>query len=368
MTSDFSSALYLGLKHPHHSIPPWDAFSYGAPTALVKPAEAHRVEGALTRLLNCEKALMAPSTLHLVWDVFGSLPKDTSQLFVARQIYPVLQWGVERAIARKIPVHVFDALDSNALAQALHTNRLKGKRPVLVTDGWYTAHGRMPPLRNYMRLIRSLNGIMIIDDTQAVGILGKHPDASMPYGYGGGGSLAWNGISGNDIILLTSFAKGFGVPVAALGASKEWIQSFFAESETSIHSSPASIPALLALTRALRINHSKGDALRKRLLNNVRVFRKLLHRARFKTRGWLFPVQFIYPHQRIDAYDIQQYLAHHSIRSILLKSNEESKPRLACVLRADHSKQEISRFASIISQLTGCPSSTNLFPVPIGVL
>lgn len=59
----------------------------------------------------------------------------------------------------------------------------------------------------------------MLDDTQALGILGCYPRPDAPYGEGGGGSLRHFGIQSPEILSGNSLVKGFGVPVAVLAGT-----------------------------------------------------------------------------------------------------------------------------------------------------
>ena len=83
--------------------------------------------------------------------------------------------------------------------------------------------------------------LLVADDTQALGILGHSPDARMPYGHGGGGSLRWSGIGGPEALVFASLAKGFGVPIAVLAGSRARIREFEEKSLTRVHCSPPSM-------------------------------------------------------------------------------------------------------------------------------
>ena len=54
----------------------WDRLTLGKPAALESPPGAREVEGELAALTGCERAVLAPSTLHLFWDLFGILAKQ----------------------------------------------------------------------------------------------------------------------------------------------------------------------------------------------------------------------------------------------------------------------------------------------------
>jgi len=71
--ADFTSALYLGLRHGAGSLRPWARLTTGRPAALADPPGAREVAGALAALAGCGAGSLAPSTLHLFWDLFGVL-------------------------------------------------------------------------------------------------------------------------------------------------------------------------------------------------------------------------------------------------------------------------------------------------------
>ena len=81
---DFTSALYLGLEHGAARSVRWDRLTLGKPAALEAPPGAREVEGKLAALTGCGRALLAPSTLHLFWDLFGILAKRDVMIFLRR--------------------------------------------------------------------------------------------------------------------------------------------------------------------------------------------------------------------------------------------------------------------------------------------
>src|SRR5262245_45621806 len=103
---DFTSALYLGLRHPSAALAPWQALSAGRPAALAETAGAGAVAAKLARLAGCEAGTLLPSTLHLFWDLFASLPNH-AVFYVDSGAYPVARWGVERVMARGARQHAY---------------------------------------------------------------------------------------------------------------------------------------------------------------------------------------------------------------------------------------------------------------------
>src|SRR5262249_45152342 len=203
-------------------------------------------------------------------------------------VYPIVRWGIERVAARGIPVQSFPHHDANALWWQLEQDAHRRVRPIVVADGYCPGCNEPAPLAAYLEGARAFGGQMILDDTQALGILGHSPAPDAPYGKGGGGSLRWSNISAPDVLVGGSLAKGFGVPVAVLAGSTVMIRRFEEQSETRVHSSPPSIAVIHAAEHALAVNRERGDRLRLRLAQGVRHFRKRLAAAGFSATGGLF--------------------------------------------------------------------------------
>ena len=90
---DFSSALYLGLRHPSRSLAPWDRLTTGTPAALGEPPAAGRVAAALAGLQGSEAAVLARSTLHAFLDCFAVLGGPARPVLVDGGAYPIARWG-----------------------------------------------------------------------------------------------------------------------------------------------------------------------------------------------------------------------------------------------------------------------------------
>ena len=126
-----------------HDVPAWPRLTLGKPAALEAPAHAPRRSGNLRRSTGCERALVAPSTLHLFWDLFAILAHAVS-IFLDEGAYPIARWGVERAAASGTGVRSFWQYDPVALQEAIES--ADGKPPVIVADGYCPDVGTRAPI------------------------------------------------------------------------------------------------------------------------------------------------------------------------------------------------------------------------------
>jgi 8-amino-7-oxononanoate synthase len=355
---DFTSALYLGLRHPSSALDPWSQLTTGVPAGLAEPRVAGSVAGLVAKLQGCEAGVVGTSTLHLAWDLMGLLARDSITVHVDASTYPVLRWGAAWAGCHGMPVHTFPAHDAHALGRSLERTAGRGRRPVVVTDGFCTACGRAAPLRDYVERVRAAGGLLVIDDTQALGVLGRRESTDAPYGLGGGGSLPWNAIADPEVIVIASLAKAFGAPVATLTGAAAIVRRFAGASETRVHCSPPSVAALHAAHRALTLNDHRGDSLRATLLSRVQRFRRGLAASGLRTRGGTFPVQSLKAPRGCAATELHARLADLGVRAVLTREASRGGATVTLLITARHSTGEIDRAAASIAASLGSAPST----------
>jgi 8-amino-7-oxononanoate synthase len=192
----------------------------------------------------------------------------------------------------------------------------------------------------YLEALRPQRGLLLLDDTQALGILGTR-DGSCPYGSGGGGSLRWNGVRCDNIILISSLAKAFGAPIAALCASEATVRWFRDASSTRVHCSPPSAAALHAAANALRWNRAQGDSERRRLHRLVREFRAQASLGGLACRGGDFPVQTPVLPSGIDVPLLHGELQRRGVRAVLHRSRVSDGAALSFLITSGHGIADI---------------------------
>lgn len=346
--ADFCSALYLGLRHPARMLPHWPQLTLGKPAALQEPDGALELAAQLAALQGCEAALLMPSTLHLFWDVFGMLAAQAGAadlvLLVDGATYPIARWGAQQAVAMGVPLQLFARGDAAAAEELAHCWRRRGRRPVLLADGYCPGASRAPPLAAYARIAQQHGGYLVLDDTQVLGLSGV----------AGGGSLSAHGIvagrDGAEVLVGASLAKGFGAPLAVLAGSLATIARMAEQSQSRRHCSPPSMAAIAAGRNALRVNRTCGDGLRARLARRVAQLRSGLAQCGIACSGGAFPVQVVRLPARARLAQVHAALARDGVHVVPQLSGGGAA--LSLLLRADHRAQHVSHaIASLQRQL-----------------
>ncbi|MDH4083548.1 MAG: hypothetical protein OEV99_04405 [Nitrospira sp.] len=359
---DFTSALYLGMRHASEALRPWGQLSMGRPAALASPPNADAVAEQLAALLGSERATLVPSTLHLFWDLFAILASERIAIYMDAGTYAIVRWGVERAAARGTPVRIFQHHDPDALHDHLKRDARRGMQPVVVADGLCPACGASAPITAYLENVRTYDGYLVLDDTQALGILGRRQEPDAPYGMGGGGSLRWNRVSSPDVIVGSSLAKGFGVPVAVLAGSEMMVKRFEQASETRTHCSPSSNAVIHAAEHALAMNGEHGDDIRFRLWNLVGQLRRGLTEAGLSLHGGRFPVQTLALSPGLDHAELHEDLLRRGVRTVLHHARDGFRAQISFLITALHRFQDIDKTTEAVKQVAQLQGATLVPP------
>lgn len=328
-----NSSLYLGLHHETNKLKPWDSLTSGAPARILEVKGTDLLSKRLAELQGCGKSLVSQSTLHLFWDLFGTFKENETEIYADQFAYTVSLWGMERAKSRGIRTHFFRHGDSNDLKRKIRTTLSNNRIPVVVSDSYCPTCGMIFQIEDYLEYISYLGGKVIIDDTQGIGILG----------YKGGGILRHKGLSDKGVILISSLAKAFGVPIACISSNNEEIARFDKMSSTRVHCSSPSAASVNAALHALDVNARYGDQLRSKLKYLITFFRRGLNEKCLNTvQKTLFPLQsFVFKEEKT-ALKVFLSLQESGIQAVMHKYHgTRNSISISFIIRADMNTDEI---------------------------
>ena len=351
---DFASALYLGMRHPSAELGPWPSLTSGKPAALHHSPRATLLAERAAALQGCEAALLAPSTLHLAIDVLDYL-RPGHTLIADAALYPVLRWGLERAAGMGAIVRLFRHGD-HAQAIALIRQAPRHRPPAVLCDA--TDHcGRPQALSPLLAAIQARHGVLVVDQTQALGLLGHHPAAARPWGHGGGGLLRWAGLSAQaPVLLVASWAKAFGAPLATLAGPAALVSAIAAQGPTQDHCSTLSAAAIEAGLHALDYNRRNGASLRARLLRNLQLWQRALielaHAGLQLAPRWSWqPMQQLWLRTPALTRALYQALRLQGLQCALLRRGQNDAS-IAVILRSDHAPMQINALCTALQTLS----------------
>ena len=342
---DFTSSLYLGFRHGREELPAWQFLTPGKPAALWEPELARDVARSTAAMQGCESGIVSTSTLHLFWDVLGWLADRRYHVYLDSGAYPIAKWGVERAAGRGAAVARFRHYNANHLEWSMRNSN--SGQPVVVVDGFCPACGKLAPLADFLQCVRRRRGLLLIDDTQSLGIFGTGASAVDPFGRGGGGSLRAAGLhEEEDVMSISSLAKAFGAPLAVLAGARRLVLDFDGASQTRVHCSPPSLAALNAALHALALNRAEGDSRRRRLAVLVQLLRSRLPRS-IAQQG-IFPVQTI---SDPCAEGLHRHLTAQGIQTVLGASPQCRAAWLTILVNATHTALQVQTLTETLQNI-----------------
>lgn len=385
---DFTSALFLGLRHPHRVLAPWAALTTGRPPVLDRAGAGPRA-GRLADLLGAERVAVRRTSLHALLDVLGALAGSSGAIVIDAAAYPISHWAAAAAqvtptTAQKGPTVLHYRHHDAGHAAALCRRFLAStpgragaggqhRRPiVIVTDGWCSSCGRPAPVADLATVARWAGGHLVIDDSLAIGILGRRRQAGTGattgmgglrpddawFGVGGAGLAAWAGpdAAGPEVITVASLAKGHGVPLATIAGHAEPVEQVERVSQTTSHASGPTAADLAALDAVLAVPPDRLDARRRRLARLTAI----LHR-RFRQQGLLpvgLPFPFVLADAGAQAVALAQSLDRAGIGVLAIEQRcrrtagaaAAPLPLLGVALRADHSPHDVAALSQALDR------------------
>jgi 8-amino-7-oxononanoate synthase len=294
---------------------------------------AREVSARLARWVGLPAGLLYPSSLHAWFDLLAALATEPISVYRDPRAYPVLSWAVDCFLPRSTPRRLLPHLSGAGIGEQLAADRAAGRRPVIVTEGLCGGCGSTAPLGELLRLLEPFHGLLIVDDTQSLGVLGRS----------GAGLASLVQPAGDRLVVLSSLAKGLGVPVAFLGAPGTLVARLARGGLTRVHCSGTSAADLSAVEAALASSERHGRGLRGRLAHLIFRLRRGLRRLGLRPQMAPTPVQIVGRAARRLAFALDARLRRVGIRALLLRARCRAGVTVAVSLTATHCTADVDR-------------------------
>lgn len=141
------------------------------------------------------------------------------------------------------PVFRFRHRDPDDLAKKLKRQLTAGQRPLLLTDGVFPVFGRIAPVQDYAGVIAAYGGLIGLDDSHAVGVLGAH----------GRGTLEHFGMKAPNLHFTGTLSKAFGGHGGFVVGKRKLIGGIRTSVGAYIGSTPTPTPIAAATAKGIQI-------------------------------------------------------------------------------------------------------------------
>jgi 7-keto-8-aminopelargonate synthetase-like enzyme len=256
-----------------------------------------QLEKALAKFFGAPAALLAGNGYATNLIVVQALQEDFSHILIDERAH-VSQRDATRFFAG--PVLEFKHRNAPDLARQLR--RLRGKtRALLMTDGLFSRDGEIAPLAEYLKILPS-NGMVLIDDAHAAGLLGAT----------GQGTPEYAGVPRRRIIQAITLSKAFGCYGGAILCEAGLRRKIMARSAMFAGGTPLPLPLASAALKAMELLRN-DPGLRRRLSQNVNYIKTSLRARGLSIAHTPAPVVSMVPRNEAEATGMRRRLLAHQV-------------------------------------------------------
>jgi 7-keto-8-aminopelargonate synthetase-like enzyme len=312
---------------------------YGLNVAASRLTTGHhklyeKLERELAKFFGAEDALLVPNGYMTGMVVAQALEGNFSHAILDGKAHPAL---VDATKELGCPVVRFEHRDVEDFARAIEWCG-KSARPLVLTDGMFSADGSVAPLKEYLKYLPP-QGIMLVDDAHGAGILGTT----------GQGTLEFEGVGRKQIIQCATLSKAFGVFGGVILGTRALREKIFERSRAFIGSTPLPLPLANAALESLKILKAQGKTLRLKLNESANYVKAALRGGRFeapKTPGPIIPLDTKGP---IENHVIQKRLLAAGIYPPFLKyPGGKASGYFRFVISSEHSLAQLVKLIEVL--------------------
>jgi len=233
--------------------------------------------------------------------------------------------------------------DIAALRRVMAETETTGRR-LIVSDGVFSMDGDLARLSELVALKREFDALLMVDDAHGTGVLGDR----------GQGSGELSQVMEEIDIHMGTFGKALGSFGAYAAASREIVDYLVNRARSFIFSTalPPAVPA--ASIAALDLVDSKeGGVLRKRLAENVALFRSALRSSGFNTMGSESQIIPLFVGEAGPTMEFSRLLLAEGIfvQGIRPPTVPAGSCRLRCTVMATHTKEDLLWAAEVMTKV-----------------
>lgn len=234
------------------------------------------------------------------------------------------------------PLRYYRHCDPDSLQSALRSTR---GRKIVITDSLFSMDGDLAPVDAIAEICEKFGATLIVDDTHATGIYGKH---------GEGARALYRNLDPEKVVLISNLSKAIGWIGGFVCCSRNIRRFLYTRART--HFFTTAPPALLCEVGKYMISKARtANARRRRLWKNVTMFCNMLASA-----GYSFvPQSPIIPFFTGSRPDLSDRLKKSGIFAPLIRfpTVPKGKERIRISITASHTHEDLAKLAKVISRI-----------------
>ena len=313
----------------------------GASRLVSGNMEPHlELEARIASFKGTEAALLFNSGYAANTGIIPAIAGRGDVIFSDRLNHASIVDGALLSRARLVRYHHNDIA---ALRRVMAETETTGRR-LIVSDGLFSMDGDLARLSELVALKREFSALLMVDDAHGTGVLGDR----------GQGSGELSQVMEEIDIHMGTFGKALGSFGAYAAASREIVDYLVNRARSFIFSTalPPAVPAASIAGLDL-VDSKEGGVLRKRLTENVALFRSALRSSGFNTMGSESQIIPLFVGEAGPTMEFSRLLLAEGIfvQGIRPPTVPAGSCRLRCTVMATHTKEDLLWAAEVMTKV-----------------
>lgn len=327
---------YLGLSdHPvliqaaKDGLDKW-GFGLSSVRFICGTQEIHKqLESKISNFLQTEDTILYSSCFDANGGLFETILTDKDAIISDELNHASIIDGIRLCKANRFRYKNCDMIDLEEKLKEASTARLK----LIATDGVFSMDGSIAPLNKIVALAEKYNAMVMIDDSHAVGFIGKT----------GRGTHEYNNVIGKIDIITGTLGKALGGASGGYTSGKKEIIDLLRQRSRPYLFSNTLAPVVASASIAAIDLISKSTELRDKLEQNTLWFRKKMKENKFDAPEGVHPIVPIFLYQAELAQKVARKLLEKGIYAIgfFYPVVPKEKARIRIQISAAHSKEDL---------------------------
>ena len=276
---------YLGLaNHPEiikAAKESYDKWGYGLSSVrfICGTQQIHKeLEKKISEFLGTDDTILYTSCFDANGGLFETLLSEEDAVISDELNHASIIDGVRLCKAQR---YRYKNSDMNDLEEKLKEARSKKTKQILVaTDGVFSMDGYIANLKGICDLADKYNAMVMVDDSHAVGFMGKN----------GKGTHEYNGVMGRVDIITGTLGKALGGASGGYTSARQEIVDLLRQRSRPYLFSNTVAPSIVAASMKVLELLSSTTELRDKLEANTKYFREEIKKAGFEIKEGTHPI------------------------------------------------------------------------------
>jgi 8-amino-7-oxononanoate synthase len=293
----------------------------------------HELENRLQKFFRCEAALILSDGYLAPLAAAQAFAGEFTHAFMDERAHGAL---VDAANLLGCPVQKFSHRDPADLGKKISRGG-KNFRPVVLTDGMFSADGSIAPLRAYLKLLPR-DGRILLDDAHGVGLLGAN----------GRGTVELENTGYERVIQCGTLSKAFGAFGGIVLSTRAVREKILARSRSFVGATPLPPPLAGAGVAAVKILTAEKSR-RKRVQANTHWLRSALQKGGWKISETPGPIVRLPDLAPVEESQLKPILLAAGIYPPFLKYGATAKGYFRFVISSEHTPEQLKNLAGVLA-------------------